>query len=59
MGLMVVEYTILLERYNIKFDIIDGTSIRAVMLSFITGTKIDEPSEALQDFWLSTQTDTD
>ena len=53
MGLMVVEYTILLERHNIKFDIIDRTSIRAVMLSFITGTEIDEPSEALQDFWLS------
>ena len=41
-----------LHRHGIKFDIIGGTSIGAVNASIITASKSDEPSKALEDFWL-------
>lgn len=41
-----------LYRHGIKFDIIAGTSIGAVNASIIVGSKSDEPSKALEEFWL-------
>src|SRR6185437_15832982 len=35
-------------RKNIKFDIISGTSIGAI----IAGSRSDQPHKALEDFWL-------
>lgn len=42
-----------LHRHNIKFDIVSGTSIGAVNASIITGSKSDEPAQALEEFWLA------
>ena|SRR6266516_447784 len=42
-----------LSKHNIKFDIVSGTSIGAVNASIITGTKMDNPAQALEDFWFT------
>jgi len=42
-----------LEKHNIKFDIVAGTSIGAINASIIAGTKTDTPALALEDFWYS------
>ncbi|VVC05502.1 Patatin-like phospholipase [uncultured archaeon] len=41
-----------LHRNGVKFDIIGGTSIGAVNASIIAGSKSDEPTKALEEFWL-------
>ena len=41
-----------LDKHNIKFDIIVGTSIGAVNASIIAGSKSDNAAENLENFWL-------
>lgn len=41
-----------LDKHNIKFDVIVGTSIGAVNASIIAGSKGENPSENLENFWL-------
>jgi NTE family protein len=42
-----------LAKYNIKFDIVAGTSIGAVNAAIICGTRTDNPAKALEDFWFT------
>ena len=41
-----------LDKHNIKFDVIVGTSIGAVNASIIAGSGDENPSENLENFWL-------
>jgi NTE family protein len=41
-----------LEKNNIKFDILAGTSIGGINAAIIAGCKNDEPARSLEDFWL-------
>ena len=41
-----------LERHEIKFDIVAGTSIGAVNAGIIAGSKSGQPTKDLEDFWL-------
>ena len=41
-----------LDKHNIKFDVIVGTSIGAVNASIIAGSKREKASENLENFWL-------
>ena len=40
-------------KHRIKLDIIAATSIGSVNAAIIAGSKNDEPTKALEDFWLS------
>jgi NTE family protein len=42
-----------LERYDIEFDIVAGTSIGAVNAAIIAGSKKESPAKALEQFWFS------
>ncbi|MGI0061585.1 MAG: patatin-like phospholipase family protein [Nitrosotalea sp.] len=42
-----------LHKHNIKFDIVAGTSIGAINATIIAGSKHDNPSKNLEDFWLT------
>jgi NTE family protein len=41
-----------LHKHRIKFDIIAGTSIGGINASIIAGSKNEDPSKDLEDFWL-------
>lgn len=40
-----------LDKHNIKFDIVSGTSIGAINAAIIAASKNDNPSKDLEDFW--------
>jgi NTE family protein len=42
-----------LSKYDIKFDIVAGTSIGAINASIIAGTRTDNPAKALEEFWFT------
>ena len=41
-----------LEKSNIKFDILAGTSIGGINAAIIAGCKGDDPAKSLEEFWL-------
>ncbi len=47
-----VEFVKLLQKKNIKFDIIAGTSIGAINGAITAGSKNDDPAKDLEDFWM-------
>ncbi len=42
-----------LDKRGIKFDVVAGTSIGAINAAIIVGSKNDNPSKDLEDFWLT------
>ncbi|TLX82479.1 MAG: hypothetical protein E6L00_03590 [Thaumarchaeota archaeon] len=42
-----------LDKHGIKFDVIAGTSMGGINAAIIAGSKKDEPSKSLEDFWLN------
>ncbi len=42
-----------LNKHEIKFDVVAGTSIGAINAAIISGHKGDEPAKTLEDFWLN------
>ena len=42
-----------LDKHGIKFDVVAGTSMGVINAAIIAGSKNDEPTKSLEDFWLN------
>ncbi len=41
------------DKHGIKFDVVAGTSMGGINAAIIAGSKNDEPTKSLEDFWLN------